>query len=84
MCVSTCAHARSARRFTFIPPIHTPGRAAAKHAFGLKSTQAASRLSRAKGTSLMAATVGVVESPLEEKTRLSNKVWFICVCVLKR
>lgn len=45
---------------------------AAKHAFGLKANKAASL--RAKGMNMMAATVGVVGSPLDEKTRLSNKV----------
>jgi len=55
----------------WIEPVNA-GRAA-KHAFGLKAAKAAAR---GQGRlSMMASTVGVVESPLEEKTRLSNKVW---------
>lgn len=51
-----------------------PG-SAAKQAFGLKAAKAARGAGR---LSMMASTVGVVETAMEEKTRLSNKVIDIC------
>lgn len=62
-------------RTTHTPPHHRPqpltGQAA-KQAVGLSKAAAAN--GRTGRLGMMASTVGVVESPLEEKTRLSNKV----------